>query len=251
MTMPLPMPILFGIMHRLRPLLINWLEPFATGSSELQQNKELSSVLDAVYSSALGVDQEPRQWCRLEVPTGTLDDMNSGRYARLQAGASVPPQGCVREDPTEVTAEINLQVFQYAAAGAVLRPLPRHVSRHAELAEALGDKQVIGLVGALQEQHKHMSLYKIDTGKSTYHVESWGADELMSEVGELNDKEIEKIKNLLNRGGADPSAGYEVDGGPQSLPWPVGEMLWMEPLKGFARNIDDIKEEASPQGLGL
>ena len=186
-----PLSTLFQIIHKLRASLVGWLE------SDSRRRVELQQVLNSAYESATGQPADGEaEWAKFR------EIRNRGRYAMLDAetAAEVSPAAStgafssvrktrseadmiaktqlVNEENETTVAELNLQVMQVAAAGAVIKPLPPSFKNNPDVTEVLASFGA--LQAAVEDVRKHVQRYHI-VGRGVW-LELWDKDEALLQV---------------------------------------------------------------------
>ena len=181
-----PLTTLFQIMHELRASLIGWLE------SDTRRSVELHEVLSEVYQSALGqAFDDEHAWGKFR------ELQNRGRYAMLrradaEADATLRAP-LVNEQDESTVAELNLQVMQVAAAGAVIKPLPAALKDNSDVKEVLASFGA--LQAAVEDVRQHVTRYNV-VGRGVW-LELWDGDSGLELLTELNRKEKSKMMKRL------------------------------------------------------
>ena len=186
-----PLSTLFQIIHKLRGSLVGWLE------SDSRRRVELQHVLNSAYESATGQPADGEaEWAKFR------EMRNRGRYARLDVESAteaatasksmarnsmrktrseadiIAKTQLVNEENETTVAELNLQVMQVAAAGAVIKPLPPSYKNNPDVTEVLASFGA--LQAAVEDVRKHVSRYHI-VGRGVW-LELWDKDEALLQV---------------------------------------------------------------------
>ena len=172
------LPYLFGIMARLRVMIIEWL------NMPSRPDVEVEKVLNSVYHNATE-DDKAYSWSQRK------DALDKGRYV----GVEKVVDGLTNESHGEGASnstELNLQVLQVAAAGAVIKPLESDLYEAEEVIQALRLplKMQGELNAALVESCKDMKRYRL-VGQDA-HIEVWTPDNVLQRITHLNAREKEK-----------------------------------------------------------
>ena len=172
MVLAVELPLVFSTMHRLRPLLVGWLDV------ESRPSFDLDRVLNQVYQAATQTS-ETHNWVRFS------ESNNRGRYAVLREGEESEIVQRVSEQDKNVVAELNLQVLQVAEAGAAIKPLPERLRMDPTLRSVLTSINSIQV--SVDTLCKRMSRFHVH-GRGMY-LEVWDADTVKARLERLNSKE--------------------------------------------------------------
>ncbi|KAL1495919.1 hypothetical protein AB1Y20_014561 [Prymnesium parvum] len=229
-----PLCALFQIFHQLRVRLIAWLE------ADSRRTLDLQEVLNLTYEAATGqlADGE-NGWAKMR------EMKNRGRYALLdltsesdtvpstrERAGSVAKSPLVNEENETTVAELNLQVMQVAAAGAVIKPLPEAYKTNQDVVEVLASFGA--LQAAVEDVRKNMSRYHI-VGRGVW-LELWNKDETLKQLKELNEKEKNKKKKLLD--GEEIGDEFQMNEGQERWLASVGHLVRDSLRTTYTRKLD-------------
>lgn len=227
----LDLPYLFGIMARLRAMIVEWL------NMPSRPDVEVEKVLNSVYHNATE-DEKAYSWRQRK------DALDKGRYVGVEKVVDGTTNELHGEEASNST-ELNLQVLQVAAAGAVIKPLESDLYEAEEVKQALRLplKMQGELNAALVESCKDMERYRL-VGQDAF-VEVWTPDNVLQRITNLNAREKEKQVRIFKCQVLGISGG---EGGEQTQ---SEEEVQLTGLTSLVRDMASVSSVSSEYGRPL